>query len=61
MRLAFVLLILALTGCQSAMEGYLIAEDSAMATEARNGAIVRLEMIARGEMPWSSWPWAGRP
>jgi hypothetical protein len=25
-----------------------------------NGAIVRAEMRARGEEPWSSWPWAPR-
>ncbi len=50
-----------LAGCQSASEAYLIGSSKAMRTEFQNGAIVRAEMRARGEVPWSSWPWAGRP
>ena len=41
-----------LSSCTPIIENYQVWTSEAMQTELRNGAIVRAEMRARGEVPW---------
>ncbi len=43
-----------LSACTPLSEAYLMGTSEAMRKERENGAIVRAEMRARGEVPW--WP-----
>lgn len=57
LRILMSILICVPSACTPLAEAYLIGSSEAMQTELRNGAIVRAEMRARGEVPWSNWPW----
>jgi hypothetical protein len=49
LALAFLVL---LSACTPVAEAYLIGTSEGMRMERENGAIVRAEMRARGEVPW---------